>query len=859
MKRKSKYHHLEGIADVLSAADIRELGISNDKSLGKVNKKSVYETVNDILINELEKGSIPWQKPWQGNAMAGDGTFANWRSKKPYKGVNPWLISVKIKDHHSPYFLTKAQIEKRGGQIKPGATRFGIVYFGSAIQSKTFEPTPEKPEGETLSRIIRFLKEYIVYNTADTTLDIDWKKEIPVKTEEEKIENAEKVYEMYPNKPPLKHGGNEAYYSPSKDFVQMPHKKDFKKLPLYYTTLFHELIHSTGHGKRLKREFGATFGTKKYAYEELIAEIGATYLCAHTGILFHSRKNSIAYLQNWMKALATEAKENKSFFFKAASQSQKAANYILSKQLAKEKKTKKPAAKKALSGIKIKRTNIKLLKAKLAKKQNLGKLIKINRKFEPYTLTDHVAEFLLGRRIKMDSFKRHGDSNHITGKSGNVYRLHWFGNRGIKKERPLDQLAQDFTNEYFQYGNLDEGEVINEMVEIITNYPNGAGAYMDDVNRARQYEEDRFNERMKDSEPKKIVATKKPKKKKTVMQKTTVKKQPTTRKIVVAKRIFSTELNIIKSFLALDGKTIDQERIANQYKKVGQAKKLKQVDNHRATIGEIHSKLHKALGYALESPENKIVINLEQEFKKKCQDAIKNAQVKVRTEYLAGNKPSKKTKGLTGIPETIRSQVGGKALMMLGAHNLFAVKNGISFKIKGSPKFNHIEIVLNSKDLYDIKFTKFNSKGILKEETVNDVYFDQMHKVIESRTNLFTKLFGTDKNSTKVFIDQDGKKFQLIDLHNGLPWANEKFKTRKEVVDFTKANKLTIASPAEVKYPDGFTFKILTKNQAYALFNKDKEVFGLDLDTFSEAAIEDIKDLKNFTVFGIPKEIRRGN
>lgn len=790
---------LSGIADVLSNAEIKALGITEDKSLGKLNKKSVYETVNDYLINEIEKGIIPWRKEWQ--ATTGGLQFMNYRSKRPYTGVNPWLIGSKLQDHHCPFFLTLAQIEQRGGKLKSGATKFNVVYFGKAISTKTLEPTPEQPQGETISRLIRFLKEYRVYNLADTTLEIDWKSKIPELTEAQKIDNCEKVYQMMPNKPSLKHGGDRAFYNRAIDYVQMPNLKDFRKEPFYYSTLFHELIHSTGHKKRVdrEREFGRTFGDKKYAFEELIAEIGASYLCAHTGILFHTRKNTVAYLQSWMKALAKEAKENKSFFFQAASQSQKAANYILSKQLKNSRKKKEKKASKALSGIKVKRTVIKKLKAKLAKVSDLGKLIKVRRKFEPYTLTDHVAEFLLGRRIKVDSFKRFGDGKHLTGKSGNNYRLHWFGNKGLTKERPLDQLAQDFMAEYFQYSNLEESDVITEMVEIITNYPNGAGAYMDDVNRERQYEQERIDQRDKEEFEKSKVT------KKSKSKMTTTKSSPTKqRKIVTSRRIFSTELTIIKNFLNLDGRIVSQDQLASFYARIKKAKANKQIDTHRLLISEILNKVHKALGFALESTENKITVNLETEFKTKCKDSIKNAQVKVRTEYLAGNKPSKKakTKGLTGVPENIRTQLGKIALMLLGAYDMYAVNNGISFKIKGSPAYNHIEIVLNPKDLYDMTFTKFNDKGIIKTNEVKDVYVEDLHDTIELHTKLFTYFKGSKSlkggGAYWMIIHPDKTKLPPLDDARILQLANAIDKDTKitkvdKAVTFLRSKKYKVA------------------------------------------------------------------
>lgn len=443
------FEYLSGIADVYSANEIKELGIAEGLGKASVNKKSVYEIVNDYFINEINAGKIPWRKTWTDSVVAGSSTqLMNYRSKKPYTGVNPWLLGSMLKPHHCNYFLTQAQIEAKGGTIKKGATKFMVVYFGSAVKTIQEDPTPEKPEGQTLMRIIRFLKEYTVYNLADT--DLDWQKKLPPPpTEKERIEACEKVYKLMPKAPPLYHKEQRAYYVPSADYVNMPKYDSFKKPQEYYCTLFHELIHSTGHAKRLKRDMGGTFGNNKYAFEELIAEIGASYICAYTGILFYTRKNSAAYLQSWMKGLVSEAKSNKTFFFEAASKAQKASNFILSKQLAKSKPKKKPM-------------------------NGLGKAAPASlRQLEPETLQDFIALDLYGTRIAIDSFNRYGDKNFLEGKTGKSIRLHYLAKDG----KPLDQVVKSMLDRNPQFWDMDETEVMNAYIEFMKDYPNGAAGY----------------------------------------------------------------------------------------------------------------------------------------------------------------------------------------------------------------------------------------------------------------------------------------------------------------------------------------------------------------------------------------------
>jgi antirestriction protein ArdC len=148
-------------------------------------------------------------------------------------------------------------------------------------------------------------------------------------SDEDKIEIAENIFQSYPNKPDLKHDEQKPFYSRKKDFINMPQFGSYDEPQYYYSTLFHESIHSTGHKSRLDREFGKQFGDEKYAFEELVAEMGAAYLSAEAGILFKTREQSAAYLKNWNERLVEAMKEHNKFFFRAASRSQEAADYIL--------------------------------------------------------------------------------------------------------------------------------------------------------------------------------------------------------------------------------------------------------------------------------------------------------------------------------------------------------------------------------------------------------------------------------------------------------------------------------------------------------------------------------------------------
>ena len=151
------------------------------------------------------------------------------------------------------------------------------------------------------------------------------------------IQQAQVLIDGYKNPPNYTFVGDRAYYQPATDTLNMPKITAFNKEASYYCTYFHELTHSTGATKRLGRDFSGKFGSKNYAYEELIAELGAVFLCSESGILFQTRENSAKYLKSWNKVLVSELENDNRFFLKASAQSQKAVNYILNRNSDSEK------------------------------------------------------------------------------------------------------------------------------------------------------------------------------------------------------------------------------------------------------------------------------------------------------------------------------------------------------------------------------------------------------------------------------------------------------------------------------------------------------------------------------------------
>lgn len=281
-------------------------------------KADAYQVITDRIIELLDKGEIPWSKPWNmGNDMP-----RNLISKKAYRGINPFLLSAMR--YTSPFWLSFKQAKQLGGGINKGEKGCPVVFW-KWIEKKD----PHRLPGEVVEKI-PFLRYYTVFNV-DQCNNLDESK-IPQLEEETRefsvIEEAELILANMPKVPLIEHVESRAYYMPMSDKVNMPRKELFKSDEEYYSTLFHELTHSTGHSSRLNRS-GITeldsFGSHSYSKEELCAELGAAYLCGSAGIGERIIENSAAYIQGWISRL----RNDKKFIVTAAAQAQKASDYIL--------------------------------------------------------------------------------------------------------------------------------------------------------------------------------------------------------------------------------------------------------------------------------------------------------------------------------------------------------------------------------------------------------------------------------------------------------------------------------------------------------------------------------------------------
>jgi antirestriction protein ArdC len=269
---------------------------------------TVYEIITDKIIQKLETGNVPWVKTWKGIPC-------NYESERPYSGENLVLLFA---EYGSPYWLTWHQIQKLNGRVKKGEKASYVVFW--KLQDITKEETNDKGTVEIKNVQIPFLRYYLVWNLEQT-------EGIKEKASNQKIKTCDEIITGAPVLPIIE-PGLRASYNPASDKIQMPALNTFSDSNAYYSTLFHELTHWTGHESRLNRltTGNLNFGSEIYSKEELIAELGAAFLCATTGIqndkIFD---NSAAYVQNWLKVL----KNDKKLIVQASSEAQKAVNYIL--------------------------------------------------------------------------------------------------------------------------------------------------------------------------------------------------------------------------------------------------------------------------------------------------------------------------------------------------------------------------------------------------------------------------------------------------------------------------------------------------------------------------------------------------
>jgi antirestriction protein ArdC/predicted nucleotidyltransferase component of viral defense system len=278
-------------------------------------KRDIYQEITDELVSMLERGVKPWRAPWDAKAAKFDSSVLPVRENgELYKGINIlilWAAALK-RGYEQHVWMTYKQAEALGGQVRRGEKGTSVVYYGQA------EKKEKDIDGKVKDIKFSFLKSYTVFNVAQIE-GLDLSKF--VKGPPQNIQSVEyfgdagaKIYQQ----------GSQAFYTNSRDTVTMPDASFFKSQDHFTAVLSHEMIHWTGAELRLGRDLSGEYGSEAYAREELVAEIGASFLCAHLGVNPDLREQNASYIDRWLKVL----KEDKRAIFQASSAAAKGAEYI---------------------------------------------------------------------------------------------------------------------------------------------------------------------------------------------------------------------------------------------------------------------------------------------------------------------------------------------------------------------------------------------------------------------------------------------------------------------------------------------------------------------------------------------------
>jgi antirestriction protein ArdC len=276
--------------------------------------RDIYESITARFIEQLKRGTVPWQKPWFG--------VQNIASRKPYRGVNSLLLGST--DYQSPFWMSFRQALDLGGNVKRGEKSTPVIYYKILEKRDAAGNIVVRANGKPAR--VPFVRWANVFNL-DQTEGIA----APAITANQGMPPRERAAAIVENARlcPIHHAGFAAFYSPTDDVIRIPAPSTFHSQEDYFHTVYHELTHASGHSTRLDRE-GVTqqarFGSEKYSKEELTAELGAAFLSNEAGILDSVRfENSAAYLGSWIKKLENDPK----LIVSAASQAQKASDFIM--------------------------------------------------------------------------------------------------------------------------------------------------------------------------------------------------------------------------------------------------------------------------------------------------------------------------------------------------------------------------------------------------------------------------------------------------------------------------------------------------------------------------------------------------
>lgn len=278
-------------------------------------RKEAQIEVANKLIDLMESAGSDWIKPWTGSAVVGG--MRNARTNRPYRGVNVFLtnLAAAANGWDSPYWNTYKGWKEQGYQVAKGSKATEIVFWKILVKDEA-----------GVEKKIPFARMYNVFNADQLTEPFERPTGEAIVSEFEAHQDANLVIETWSGTQcPITHGGDRAFYMPSADAIMVPHWNDFTSSEAYYGTVMHEIVHATGHKNRLDRKLTGSFGDPDYAFEELIAELGAALICVGLGVTPEPRADHAQYLNGWIKGL----KDDPKVIWRAFSHAQRAVDYIL--------------------------------------------------------------------------------------------------------------------------------------------------------------------------------------------------------------------------------------------------------------------------------------------------------------------------------------------------------------------------------------------------------------------------------------------------------------------------------------------------------------------------------------------------
>jgi len=284
-------------------------------------RPDLYARVTARIVAALEQGVRPWVQPWSADPLAGRVSRPLRHNLEPYRGINVLLLWAEAMErgYVAPVWMTFRQALALGGHVRKGEHGATVVYANVVSRAETGD------DGENVERNVPFLKAYTVFNVEQ----VEGLPEGALPSAGEPLDPATRVASaeafFAATGAVVRHGGSGAWYAIGPDQIQLPPFECFADPQAYYATLAHEMTHWTRHPSRLDRDLGRkAWGDEGYAREELVAELGAAFLCADLGLCLEPRDDHAAYIDGWLKVL----QDDRRFIFTAAALAQKAADFL---------------------------------------------------------------------------------------------------------------------------------------------------------------------------------------------------------------------------------------------------------------------------------------------------------------------------------------------------------------------------------------------------------------------------------------------------------------------------------------------------------------------------------------------------